>query len=273
MPVHCAKCGEELLGAVNRCWRCGTALVPQSGPAGTPPVRRAPIEVPLDAAVIDDETSAETEEPNAGNASDERANGDVAPSEANAETATATKDAETYKTREYNAPQRDSAQTNAAKAGAPNAAEPKEGQPNASAQAKGNVRADSTLTATPKPTPSTGTVTTGTPNSRSPASSISYRRRTAALGGAIGAVALGALGIVSAVLFPLGGVLTAILGLAMGLWGLFSQRRLLAFAGILLCCLALATGAVLGGIQLYDATFHHLPWENAPEPDVWNDGF
>src|SRR3954471_6203119 len=25
--VRCSTCGEELLGAVNRCWRCGTAVV------------------------------------------------------------------------------------------------------------------------------------------------------------------------------------------------------------------------------------------------------
>jgi hypothetical protein len=31
MTVQCAKCGEELLGAVNRCWRCGTRIdVPAS---------------------------------------------------------------------------------------------------------------------------------------------------------------------------------------------------------------------------------------------------
>jgi len=26
--LKCEKCGEELLGAVNRCWRCGTRLEP-----------------------------------------------------------------------------------------------------------------------------------------------------------------------------------------------------------------------------------------------------
>jgi hypothetical protein len=273
MPVHCAKCGEELLGAVNRCWRCGAALVPQTGPAGIPPIRRAPVEEPLDAAVIDDETSAESDRPNAESARDEQANGDTAPSEANAETAVATEDAAKNEPRENNAPRGHKAQTNE-----PNAGEPNAGVPNASAAAKSGVRVDPAHSAAapkpaPKPAPTTGTLTTGTPGSRSPATSISYRGRTAALGGAIGAVALGALAIVSAVLFPLGGVLTAILGLAMGIWGLFSQRRLLAFAGIILCCLALATGAILGGIQLYDAAIGHKPWEEASEPDVWDDEF
>ena len=40
MAVFCSKCGEELLGAVNRCWRCGHVFdaVPEEG--GLPPVRR-----------------------------------------------------------------------------------------------------------------------------------------------------------------------------------------------------------------------------------------
>jgi hypothetical protein len=268
MPVHCAKCGEELLGAVNRCWRCGTALVPQSGPSGIPPVRRAPVEAPLDAAVIDDKAPVATDGPNADEANDGKAHVDAVSSGANAEPAVATKEAESKQPREHNAPQRGTAQTTAPKVGATKADEP-----NATSPTKTDARVDPAHTATPKPAPTTGTVTTGTPNSRSPASSVSYRGRTAALGGAIGAVALGALGIVSAVLFPIGGVLTAMLGLAMGIWGLFSQRRLLAFAGILLCCLALATGAILGGIQLYDAAIGHKPWEEAPEPDVWDDEF
>ena len=36
MTVKCEKCGEELLGAVNRCWRCGTK-VELSGSASPPP--------------------------------------------------------------------------------------------------------------------------------------------------------------------------------------------------------------------------------------------
>ncbi|HAA72553.1 MAG: hypothetical protein CMJ70_24235 [Planctomycetaceae bacterium] len=41
--VQCTRCGEELLGAVNRCWRCGTDFVSPVGPAELPPVRRAPL--------------------------------------------------------------------------------------------------------------------------------------------------------------------------------------------------------------------------------------
>lgn len=58
MSVICSNCGEELMGAVNRCWKCGTPFVrsetvrssPQDGHGSTqtvqlqvPPVRRAPV--------------------------------------------------------------------------------------------------------------------------------------------------------------------------------------------------------------------------------------
>ena len=46
MAVLCAKCGEELLGAINRCWRCGTEYESRSGKIDLPPLRRAPIPGP-----------------------------------------------------------------------------------------------------------------------------------------------------------------------------------------------------------------------------------
>jgi len=46
VAVKCSKCGEELLGAVNRCWRCGQAFV-ASPEAPTAP--SADIEAGVDA--------------------------------------------------------------------------------------------------------------------------------------------------------------------------------------------------------------------------------
>ena len=42
MAVLCGKCGEELLGAVNRCWRCGQVFGALPDEGGLPPVRRPP---------------------------------------------------------------------------------------------------------------------------------------------------------------------------------------------------------------------------------------
>lgn len=48
MPSKCQQCGEELLGAVNRCWRCGTKV--ELGVLSGPPARTDPAAAPLPAA-------------------------------------------------------------------------------------------------------------------------------------------------------------------------------------------------------------------------------
>lgn len=48
MSVRCSHCGEELMGAVNRCWRCGRAFTATPTVSAAPPVRRNPIDGPLD---------------------------------------------------------------------------------------------------------------------------------------------------------------------------------------------------------------------------------
>lgn len=61
MAVLCSHCGEELMGAVNRCWKCGKPIVSHSGPLDVPPVRRSPIvgplNAPLEATVLDEPTT------------------------------------------------------------------------------------------------------------------------------------------------------------------------------------------------------------------------
>lgn len=58
MAVQCAKCGEELMGAVNRCWRCGQEFVPRNSDTGLPPIRRLPL-----AAATRDVWDAELSDP------------------------------------------------------------------------------------------------------------------------------------------------------------------------------------------------------------------
>ena len=55
MAVRCAKCGEELLGAVNRCWKCGTMFAARPELDGRPPVRveMPPAEAMLNAEPLD----------------------------------------------------------------------------------------------------------------------------------------------------------------------------------------------------------------------------
>lgn len=44
MAVYCSHCREELIGAVNRCWRCGQPIKADSFEGTLPPVRRVPDE-------------------------------------------------------------------------------------------------------------------------------------------------------------------------------------------------------------------------------------
>lgn len=66
MTIHCGKCGAELLGAVNRCWKCGQQVVSRADGVSAPPVRRPPVDGPLEippwealaAVIVDDEPAA-----------------------------------------------------------------------------------------------------------------------------------------------------------------------------------------------------------------------
>jgi len=65
MAVHCAKCGEELLGAVNRCWKCGQIFARRPEMDGLPPVRmeRPPAAgEPLEAIILDDDADGRGEQ-------------------------------------------------------------------------------------------------------------------------------------------------------------------------------------------------------------------
>jgi len=52
MAVRCSSCGEELLGAVNRCWRCGALIESHHGDLEQPPVRKSPLPQPVESEVL-----------------------------------------------------------------------------------------------------------------------------------------------------------------------------------------------------------------------------
>lgn len=62
MTVLCAHCGEPLMGAVNRCWKCGQDIASHAGPVDVPPIRRSPVNLTageaLAATVLDDQPAA-----------------------------------------------------------------------------------------------------------------------------------------------------------------------------------------------------------------------
>ena len=70
------------------------------------------------------------------------------------------------------------------------------------------------------------------------------------MGGTAAAFVLGVLGLVFGLL-GFWGVPVALLGLILGIWGLYSSRRRWALAAMLLCCLAVGFSSYMGARQLY----------------------
>lgn len=217
MAVKCSNCGEELLGAVNRCWKCGSAFVAPPMSANVPPVRRAPIMVlypPSESA------GAETE---------------IVLAQDGVEVVSAT-----------------TAEGGASKPPLPGALPARRrGSPFADDHTA-KLRANRPPAALARP-----------PTRRSQAQ-VDYARNSAATGGAIAALLLGIFGMCGSYYVPAGALVTAVLGIGMGLWGLYSDRRGLAIAGLLLCCLTLAMAGFFGAIELYVFINGRNPWELDP---------
>lgn len=211
MAVRCAKCGEELLGAVNRCWKCGTTFAARPEIDGRPPVmiemppgETAVLGAPLEAVVLD--------EPAADPAA-------VVPTAAAPLV--------------YAAPRYQPAHL-------------------------------------PPPQPPMATVLV---KSR-PASRISTAERVEALrqsnmamGGTVGALVLGGFALVLS-LFRFEAAIIAVMGLVMGIWGLYSPRRNWALAAMLLCCLGIGLGSYTGMRQLYFHIQKSMPVQVTEEPSL-----
>lgn len=75
----------------------------------------------------------------------------------------------------------------------------------------------------------------------------------------IAALVLGTFGLlISPVRFE--GAIVGLLGLLMGIWGLYSTRRGWALFGLILCCLAIGVGGYTGALWLFRVNNQSLPW-------------
>jgi hypothetical protein len=209
MTVRCAHCNEEMLGAVNRCWRCGHSLVANSQQSDLPPRRRNADLLPAsppsanpamiaEAEVLDDE--------------DEMYEAQPVESAENGSVAVASRQA-----MQQNAP--------------PQRIEPPVSVPE---------RADTAY--------------------RHPA-----HHPTPATGGALGSLLLGIVSLIVA-FFTWTALLLALGGLALGAWGVSSNRRGTALVGMLLCCIALLLGGFNGAVGIYETVYGRKPWEPAYPP-------
>lgn len=203
MAVRCSKCGEELLGPVNRCWKCGQKFATLPDPGGLPPVRTEP--APAVAAV------------SAAPAAAIAAPLPVHPLDSSAPADAAAASAIPMRT------------------GSPFAADA--------------VMTPVTPAANPRP---------AGPGKRAPVPPTDdLVRDHVAVAGAIASIVLGAFSLsVSWMYNPtavVGGALLALLGLAMGMWGLYSRRRGWALFGMLVCVAAISLASYQGAMLLFEA--------------------
>jgi hypothetical protein len=212
---ECPQCGEALMGAVNRCWKCGLDLRAESRPGSLPVSRTA--QEPLIVAEL-------AEAPAASNAVAGNAAQAVSPP-------------------------------------IPNPTEPAIGAespvlefgPNGSLLRRGSPFAANAMLLPPRQVPEFGA-------SAARHKKPSLQQAHASNGGAIAALVLGIFGLILAPL-RFEGAIVGMVGLMMGIWGLYSQRRGWALAGLILCCLAIAIGMYTGVYWLFKFTNNATPWE------------
>jgi hypothetical protein len=212
MSVRCSHCGEELLGAVNRCWKCGHAFAAQPTTDGLPPVRRVPLtQEPLAATVAESGGVATSEAP-PNESSDAPIRAELATAEPNAENARPLRTGSPFSPLATPAP----------------------------------------VTAAPLPL------------TQLPASS--YRRKVpqrpniVAVGGAVGSISLGLFALVLSP-FRAEAAIVALIGMAMGIWGLYSPRRAWALVGLLICCLAIGLASYTGAKALNAMLNRNKAWD------------
>jgi len=89
---------------------------------------------------------------------------------------------------------------------------------------------------------------------------VSLQQSYASNGGAIAAIVLGIFGLIIAPL-RFEGAIVGVVGLIMGIWGLYSRRRGWALLGLILCCLAIGVGCYTGAFMLFQALNSSNPWD------------
>ena len=228
MAVKCASCGEELMGAVNCCWRCGHEFISQPGSTDLPPVRQQPV-TPVPPEIADADTIA-----NHGEApSDFTVSSDASPV-----AVSATQDPHTAPPSEPPAPP---------------PGYDRVGSPFATSSDTRNIAPQM---AAP--------VTTAVEMPVYPRHAAAGGGAIASL--VMGSLsAIGVLLLINGVfLTAVGVLLTSILGIGLGIWGTYSKRRSFAIAGLLICCLTLSISGFYCTQELYIAIYGRSPWTTLP---------
>lgn len=206
MAVQCAKCGEELMGSVNRCWRCGQEFVAHRSETGLPPIRRAPPLEPASELFV-------AEFANGGPSSLEQ-------------------------WEVVNAPNRKQASSKI-----------RRGSPFAD---RGTAIVEAIDPDLPQRL-----------DNQHRATELRYQKRGGAAASAILSLPVGIISFVLAFQLPIAGVLLALLGVGLGVWGLRSRRRGFVVTGLLICSVSLAIAIFNGSIDFYVSRYGVAPWESS----------
>jgi hypothetical protein len=239
MPkVICSHCGEELMGSVNRCWRCGRTFVAEHNPDNLPPIRRRPIPLELVNQSFEElALAAAARQPVGAAASTQlQSAGDAVVAELVEGTAAAD-----------------------AQQGA---------QPSTGREGEGDAHHQPVaMPVAPPPAIGAGS----TPPARTtpyyaPPVTPTYPSNAGATGGAIASIVLGVMALATIKFITPGALLISILGVGMGVWGLYSDRRTAAVLGLLLCCLAMSISGFLSAVQLFELINGYNPFEGDLPP-------
>lgn len=92
-------------------------------------------------------------------------------------------------------------------------------------------------------------------------SSKERSRSDAAVGGAIAVLFLGVISPIATMYEPYVALVIAGLGVPVGIWGVYSKRRLIAVVGLILCCLTFAVATVQSAAKVYTRVYGVSPWD------------
>lgn len=240
--VFCSHCGEELLGSVNRCWRCGRQFVAEYNPENDPPVRRSPIPLEL-VNKSEEELRQLALERHASAARAKAVASKAVPEDGVASDAASDVSAAVYVAALANSSESAPVSTTAA-------------------VVTTAVPATTTL-ADAKRSPPGGR--TSAPYYTAP-HAPRYPQNAGAVGGAIAAVVLGVMALVTLRLLAPAALLISIIGVGLGVWGLQSERRGAAVFGLLLCCIAMALSGFYTAVQLFELVNGYSPFEGDLSP-------
>ena len=231
MTIRCAHCGEELLGAVNRCWRCGTPHVLRSGADSLPPVRIDPSSLALAAELL-------TEDPAELSTASLSTESTEVPIELVAEPSEPLTEFPLTRRSPLTTSREPSAHAVAT------LARNAEHHPFQNRIVRhGSPFRDAEQTQL--------NVTLANPNATQPTEVPRGQWTNVARVAAQLSLPLAIASLVLTGIFPIGGLVIACLGMSMAVWGLSSRRWLAATLGLLLGCLAFTVNMVLIGHQLY----------------------